>query len=139
MSICNRKPKRMNLSLTHKILTFSIAAVWIVNGLFCKVLNMIPRHELIVAQILGDEFSRIITVIIGLSETLIAIWFLSSYKTKLNAITQIVVVGTMNILEFILVPDLLLWGKLNSFFALVFMLLVYVNEFPLKRRLTQQI
>lgn len=58
-----------------------------------------------------------------------AIWILSGYKTKLNAIAQIAVVVTMNTIEFILVPDLLLWGKLNSLFAFIFILVVYFNEF----------
>jgi uncharacterized membrane protein YphA (DoxX/SURF4 family) len=129
----------MNLSIIHKILTFSIAAVWIVNGLFCKMLNFVPRHEQIVAQILGNDYSRVLTILIGLSEIAMAIWFLSNYKSKLNAITQIGIVATMNALEFILVPNLLLWGKLNSLFAFVFILLVYSNEFHIKRKLKQRI
>ena len=35
----------------------------------------------------------------------------------------------MNILEFILVPDLLLFGRFNAAFATVFILVVYANEF----------
>ena len=129
----------MNLNIIHKILTFCIAAVWIANGLFCKVLNLVPRHELIVAQILGDDYSRILTILIGLSEITIAIWFLTKYRSKLNAIMQIGIVAAMNVLEFIIVPNLLLWGKLNSFFAFVFILLVYINEFHIKRKLKQSI
>ena len=63
-----------------------------------------------------------------------AVWILAAYKTKLNAIAQIVVVATMNILEFILVPDLLLWGKLNSLFAFIFILVVYFNEFNFNKK-----
>jgi hypothetical protein len=97
----------------YKIVTYCIAIVWIANGFFCKVLNLVPRHEKIVARILGDEFSKPLTILIGLSEVIMAFWILSAYKTKLNAITQIVIVMIMNALEFILVSDLLLWGKLN--------------------------
>ncbi len=121
----------------YKILTFCIATVWIVNGLFCKVLNLVPRHEQIVARILGDDYSRVLTVLIGLSEIAMAIWVLSKFKSKLNAIAQIVIVGIMNTLEFILVPDLLLWGKLNSLFAFIFILVVYFNEFYLNKKITQ--
>jgi len=85
----------MNLSTIHKILTFCIAAVWIVNGLFCKVLNLVPRHEQIVAEILGDNYSRILTILIGLSEIAMAIWFLSNYRSRLNAVAQIGIVATM--------------------------------------------
>lgn len=118
----------------YKILTYCIATVWIANGLFCKVLNLVPRHEQIIAGILGDDYSRPLTILIGLSEIIMAIWILSGYKTRLNAIAQILVVGIMNILEFILVPDLLLWGKLNSFFAFLFILVVYFNEFYQNRK-----
>ena len=118
----------MTMTRIYKILTYFIAAVWIANGLFCKVLNLVPRHEQIVARILGDDYSRPLTIIIGLSEIIMAVWILSGYKTRLNAIAQITVVATMNTLEFILVPDLLIWGKLNSLFAFIFILVVYYNE-----------
>ncbi|WP_140485974.1 DoxX-like family protein [Flavobacterium sp. GSA192] len=119
---------------TNKILTFCIATIWIANGLFCKVLNLVPRHEQIVARILGDNFAKPLTIIIGFLEIIMAVWILSGYKTKLNAVTQILVVATMNTFEFILVPDLLLWGKLNSLFAFLFILVVYSNEFYLNRK-----
>ncbi len=128
----------MTIRKIYKILTFCIATVWIVNGLFCKVLNLVPRHEQIVARILGNDHSRVLTFLIGLSEIAMALWILSRYKARLNAITQIAIVGIMNTLEFILVTDLLLWGKLNSLFAIVFILVVYFNEFYLNKKLIQQ-
>ena len=118
----------------YKILTYCIATVWIVNGLFCKVLNLVRRHEEIVARILGDDYSRLLTILIGLSEFIMTIWILSGYKTKLNAIAQILIIATMNTIEFILVPDLLLWGKLNSVFAFLFVLVVYFNVFYLNSK-----
>ena len=118
----------------YKILTYCIASVWIANGLFCKVLNLVPRHEQIVAKILGDDHSKLLTILIGLSELIMAIWILSGYKTKLNAIAQISIIVTMNTIEFILAPDLLLWGKLNSLFAFLFVLVVYFNVFYLNRK-----
>jgi uncharacterized membrane protein YphA (DoxX/SURF4 family) len=114
------------------ILTYVIAFVWIANGLFCKVLNLVPRHQEIVARILGDAFARPMTILIGISEVIMAIWIVSGYKSKLNAWTQIGVVGLMNTLEFILVPDLLLWGKFNSVFAFMFILVVYLHQFYLR-------
>ena len=122
----------------HKILTFCIATVWIANGLFCKVLNFVPRHQQIVAIISGIEHSRILTIVIGCSEIFMAIWILSKIKTRLNSIAQIVIVATMNTLEFILVPDLLLWGRLNALFAFLFIIVVYFNEFYLNKKLDQQ-
>ncbi|MCZ2395013.1 MAG: DoxX-like family protein [Chitinophagales bacterium] len=122
----------------HKLLNYFIAVVWFANGLFCKVLNLVPRHEQIVATILGNDHSRLLTILIGLSETVMAIWILTKFKSKLNAITQMIVVGTMNIIEFIVVPDLLLWGRLNIVFAFLFIGLVYYNEFILNKKLNLQ-
>lgn len=122
----------------HKLLTFCIATVWIANGLFCKVLNLVPRHEQIVSRILGNDYSRLLTISIGLSEIFMAIWILSGFKTRINAVVQIAVVATMNTLEFILVPNLLLWGKMNSMFAFLLILVIYYNEFYLNKKITQQ-
>ena len=118
----------------HKMLTYLIATVWFANGVFCKVLNLVPRHEQIVARILGNEHSRLFTMLIGLAETAMAIWIFVRFKSKFNAITQITVVTTMNIIEFIVVPDLLLWGRLNIIFAFMFIGLLYYNEFVLNKK-----
>jgi hypothetical protein len=124
----------MNVRTINSVVTFCIAIVWIANGLFCKVLNLVPRHAEIVARIIGEDYSGPLTVLIGCSEIVMAIWILSGFKSRINALTQIVVVGTMNILEFMLASDLLLWGKLNALFAFLFVLVVYFNEFYLNKK-----
>lgn len=123
----------MSNDKTHRFITYSIAAVWFINGLLCKVLNLVPRHQLIVGQILGDDHSRSLTILIGLSEIGMAIWILTGLWRRINAITQILIIVTMNVLEFVLVPDLLLWGKANSIFAFLFILLIFYNEFYLNK------
>lgn len=123
----------------HRIVSYFISLVWIANGLFFKVLNLVPRHEQIVSRILGNDHSRLLTILIGLSEIVMAFWILSRFKKRICAITQIIVVTTMNTLEFILVPDLLLWGKLNSLFAFFFILLIFYNEFLLSRQKMTQV
>ncbi|MEO6135518.1 MAG: DoxX-like family protein [Ginsengibacter sp.] len=125
----------MSNETKYKLLNYFIASVWIANGLFCKVLNLVPRHEEIVARILGSENSRQLTVLIGLSEIGMAIWILSGKWSRLSAIAQIIIVATMNTMEFILVPDLLLWRKANSLFAFLFILLIYYNEFRLYKKI----
>ena len=119
---------------SSKLIHYFIAAVWIANGLFCKVLNLAPRHQQIVGRISGNEYAGILTKFIGVSEILMAVWILSGIKSRLNAIAQIVIVATMNIIEFFIVPDLLLWGKMNSFFALLFIGLVFYHEFLLNEK-----
>jgi len=121
-------------SRIHNILNWFITLVWFINGFICKVLNLVPRHQEIVARITGNEQSRTFTLLIGLSEMVMAGWILSGKWSRVNAITQIVVIAVMNTLEFILVPDLLLWGRFNALFALLFIILIYYNEFHLKRK-----
>lgn len=122
----------MEPSTTAIIINYFIAAVWLVNGLFCKVFNLVPRHQEIVATILGQEHARLLTIAIGISEILMAVWILSGIKSRLNALLQIAVIVVMNTLEFILVPGLLLWGRFNALFALLLILVIYYNEFHLK-------
>lgn len=122
----------MEPSTTAKIINYFIAAVWLVNGLFCKVLNLVPRHQEIVATILGQEHARVLTIFIGVSEIAMAIWIISGIRSRLNALLQIAVIAVMNTLEFILVPGLLLWGRFNALFALLLILVIYYNEFHLK-------
>ena len=128
----------MKYKSVHKLLNFCIAIIWMINGLFCKVLNLVPRHQQIVAKILGDEHARLLTMLIGFSEIFMAIWILSGVKSKLNAITQIIIIAVMNTLEFILVPDLLLWGKANAIFAFILILVIFCNQFYLKNKSDKQ-
>jgi hypothetical protein len=126
------------MKITQQILTICIAIIWMANGLFCKVLNLVPRHEEIVANILGATYSRTFTLLIGISEICMAIWILTRIKTRLTAVAQMLIIATMNTLEFILVPDLLMWGKMNSVFALVLILTIFFNEFYLNKKLGRQ-
>jgi hypothetical protein len=123
----------MNKPIAHKIITYCIAAVWLANGLLCKVLNMVPRHQVIVANILGSEYAFMFTKLIGVSEIIMALWIVSRFKSRINAITQVIIIATMNTMEFILVPHLLLWGKFNSVFALLLICMVLYNEFILNK------
>ena len=104
----------------YRLLPITLALVWLTNGLYCKVLNLVPRHQEIVAAILGPAHARELTVLIGLSEIVMACWIVSGYRPRLAAGLQIGVVLLMNLLEVTLVPELLLWGRWNGVFALGF-------------------
>lgn len=116
-----------------QLLTYFIAAVWFINGLCCKVLNLVPRHHEIVERILGASHSKLFTILIGISEIFMAIWIISKIKPRICAMLQMSIVLIMNLIEMTLAPDLLLWGKTNLIFALLFIGVVYVNEFGIKR------
>jgi len=123
----------MNLKIIQPLLTILIAVIWLINGLFCKVLNWVPRHEMIVVRILGENYAHHLILIIGFFEILIAVWILSGIKQKLNAIIQLIIIGSMNIIEFIFAEDLLLWGTANLFFAILLMIIIYFNAFILPK------
>ncbi|MBG8555926.1 DoxX-like family protein [Hymenobacter guriensis] len=112
-------------------LRYGIVAVWLVNGMLCKVMNLVPRHEAIVSRILGATYAAPITKLIGLAEIGMAIWVLSKRWVKLNTATQIGLVLTMNVLEYHLAADLLLWHGWNLVFAGLFALLLYYYGFRL--------
>lgn len=112
----------------YKYINMAIATVWIVNGLLCKVVNLVPRHQLIVARILGAAHAPLLTRTIGVLEVLMAVWILSAIKPRWCALAQIILVATMNVIEFVLAPDLLLFGKINIIIAALFILLIYWNQ-----------
>jgi hypothetical protein len=119
----------------HLALRFAIGLVWFINGLVCKVLGLVPRHEEIVATVLGNAHAHEITVAIGLGEVALALWVWSGRWPRTVAAVQITLVVAMNLLEFFLAPELLLWGRLNAFFAGLFAFVVFYDGFILTRQL----
>jgi DoxX-like family len=103
---------------------FLFAAVWMANGLLCKVLDLVPRHRQIVGRILGESHAHTLTVLIGVSEIVMAFWILSRWKWRWSTAAQIIVVLGMNLIEFILAPDLLLFGRWNAVVAMAYVSVV---------------
>lgn len=120
--------------MTHPIVRYLLATVWLINGLLCKVLGLIPRHEQIVAVILGDRHAHLFTVLIGFGELAIALWIVVGWKYQWCAAVQIGLVLVMNAIEFFLAPGLLLWGRFNSVFALGLAAIIYLNAFGRQKR-----
>jgi len=116
------------------LLNVLIAIVWLANGLICKVLNLVPRHQLIIARILGEQHAPLFTMAIGVSEILMAVWIISRIMPKLCAITQMLIVMLMNIIEFTLAPDLLLFGHINLLIAIGFVAVIYFDTFVINQR-----
>jgi EamA domain-containing membrane protein RarD len=116
----------------YNLIKLSSAIIWLINGLYCKLLNQVPRHEMIVQRILQTSQAPMLTRLIGICEIGMAVWIIYGFKSKWNAIIQMIVIGIMNLLEFIIAPDLLLWGGGNAFFAALFILIIGLNEFVWK-------
>ncbi|MBL55672.1 MAG: hypothetical protein CMP61_00650 [Flavobacteriales bacterium] len=112
--------------MNRKGLNILIALVWLINGLFCKVLNFVPRHKEIVSEILGKKYADLFTIMIGVAEIGMFIWIISGMAKKFNAWFQITLILIMNCIEFVLVPDLLLWGRFNIVFGALFCYVIYL-------------
>ena len=106
------------------IIRLCFASVWLFLGLWCKILNRVPRHRAIVGRILGEEHAQVLTFMIGFGEVAIAAWILSGYQWKWSCAAQILLVATMNLLEFALAPDLLTFGRFNLLVALAYITVV---------------
>ncbi|TVR43541.1 MAG: hypothetical protein EA402_09570 [Planctomycetota bacterium] len=106
------------------LLRLFFAAVWLINGLYHKLLDGVPRHREIVARILGEDHATVFTQAIGLGEVCFALWIVSAWWWRLSCALQVVLVLTMNVLELLLAPDLLLFGAVNGLVALGYISLV---------------
>ena len=116
------------------LLTICIASVWLISGLYCKLLDYVPRHQEIVARILGNEYAPFLTNIIGLCEVFLGIFILMGYHSKQIAILQVFLITLMGIIGIIMVPDLLLFGRYNGLLSLAFCFLILYTEFYMKRK-----
>ena len=121
------------MSMINKILTLLVSLVWLINGLLCKLLNLVPRHQEIVARILGEGHADLFTKLIGVSEVLMFAWIISRIKSRLCSVVQIIIIATMNIIEFLIAPDLLLFGRLNIVLAMVLIVVIFIHEFVLNK------
>ncbi|HRQ87870.1 MAG TPA: DoxX-like family protein [Bacteroidia bacterium] len=111
------------------LLRLFFSLVWLANGLWAKLLDGVPRHREIVARILGEDHSLLLTRLIGAGEVLMAAWILSGIWRQRSAVAQIAAVLAMNVIEFLLARDLLLFGGGNFPLALAYVGLVAWAEF----------
>lgn len=85
-----------------------VAAVWLLFGVVFKVLGALPRHERIVARIMGPRVAPALTRVIGLGEAMVGLWMLSGHGLAWCALFQTSLVVTMNAIELRRARDLLL-------------------------------
>ncbi len=85
-----------------------IGGVWVFHGLYSKILNGIPRHQLIVARILGERFAGPATKLIGCGEVLLGLWAFTGIARVECAAVQTLALVAMNALEIALARGLLI-------------------------------
>jgi DoxX-like family/Uncharacterized conserved protein (COG2071) len=88
-----------------------VAAVWLLHGLYNKILGGSPRHLAIVQAVpgLAGITGERILMCVGIGEVAIAVWVLSGWRPRLCAATQTAALVSMNVLELTFARDLLLW------------------------------
>ena len=88
-----------------------VAGVWLLHGLYNKLLGGSARHLAIVQSVPGLDGvtgERVLTAV-GIGEVAIALWVLSGWRPRLCAATQTAALVSMNLLELRFARDLLLW------------------------------
>jgi SAM-dependent methyltransferase len=77
-----------------------VAGVWLVQGLYSKLLTGVPRHLAIVRSVpyLG-EHAHVVLPLVGVAEVALAIWILSGVAPICCAATQTVALLSMNVIE----------------------------------------
>jgi uncharacterized membrane protein YphA (DoxX/SURF4 family) len=83
---------------SNKLVRLAIALVWLYQGLWCKVLGGVPRHEAVIAAVpfIGSAAGHIALIALGLLECGIGAWVLSGRWMRPAAIVQSVLLAAMN-------------------------------------------
>jgi hypothetical protein len=93
------------------MLSVGVALVWLVHGLYNKLLGGSPRHLAIIQSVPGLDGStgEQALVVVAVAEIAIALWVLSGWNAHLCAAVQTVMLLAMNAVELSFARSLLLW------------------------------
>lgn len=80
------------------LIRLSIAAVWIYEGLWCKLLGRLPSQLAIVEEVprFTAGFANRLLRLLGIAEVLLALWVLSGIASPLCAVAQIAFLIVLN-------------------------------------------
>jgi uncharacterized membrane protein YphA (DoxX/SURF4 family) len=80
------------------LIRIAVAAVWLYEGLWCKLLGRLPDQADVVAShpLFGPARARRVLAAIGVVEVAIAVWVLGGWAPWLCAVTQTVLLVGMN-------------------------------------------
>lgn len=81
------------------LIRFCIAAVWLYEGFWCKIVGRLPSQLEVVTAVprLGARFGPAFLKALGLVEAAIALWVIFGIAPGLCAIVQVVVLAALNI------------------------------------------
>ena len=100
-----------NMTGGGQLAALAVAAVWLVHGLYNKLLHGSPRHLAIVQSVPGLAGTRgeRVLMAVGVFELLVAIWIVTGWAALVCAAVQTVVLLSMNVVELRFARGLLLW------------------------------
>jgi len=80
------------------IIRFAVAAVWLYEGLWCKVLGRVPQQMEIVESVpvLAGGSARLFLPTLGYVETALGLWLLSGWAAQGAALTTTLLLVGMN-------------------------------------------
>jgi uncharacterized membrane protein YphA (DoxX/SURF4 family) len=82
----------------NRLIRLAIALVWLYQGLWCKVLGGVPRHQAVISAVpfIGSEAGHRTLLALGLLECGIGLWVLSGRWMRQVAIVQTALLAAMN-------------------------------------------
>jgi uncharacterized membrane protein YphA (DoxX/SURF4 family) len=91
--------------------TLFVASVWLLHGLFNKLLHGSPRHLQIVQSVpgLSGAAGEHVLTAVGFLEVGLALWVLSGVAARACAAVQTIFLLSMNVIELTVARPLLLW------------------------------
>jgi uncharacterized membrane protein YphA (DoxX/SURF4 family) len=110
----------------------AIAAVWLYEGLWCKLLGREPHQEAVVAAhpLFGARTAGLVLKAIGVVEVAIAVWVMTGWAPRLAALAQTALLVGMNANGLIfarrLIPDP--GGMVVKNFALIVLMWVAADH-----------
>jgi len=96
-----RSPHMHDIALAFPSLPLArgaVAAVWLYEGLWCKVLGR-ERNQVVVVEavpVLGPKIGRHFLLFLGVVETALGLWVLSATMPGLCAVAQMVLLVMLN-------------------------------------------
>jgi uncharacterized membrane protein YphA (DoxX/SURF4 family) len=82
----------------RKLVRISIALVWLYQGLWCKVLGVVPHHLAVISAVpfIGSVAGRMVLLFLGLVECGLGVWVLTGRQLRNAAIVQTILLAAMN-------------------------------------------
>lgn len=77
----------------------AVAAVWLYEGLWCKILGRVPSQVQVVTAVprLGLQFGHPFLKALGLAEVALAVWVMSGMAPGICAVTQTALLIILNV------------------------------------------